>query len=128
MKHHKFQQIKVRIPAAGVAVRFNAETDKQYKNIRGIFVHLPDDRAIIGSLIGFKVNGQEVFEEAHEVRLLTCGNQVAPNAKYFLLEELLEGGGSSIEGKFTDSGVLPENIYPYDVKIFLWLINPMETT
>jgi hypothetical protein len=84
---------------------------------------MKSETALVGTQIGFKVNGQEVFDEAHEVRLLTCGNQVAPNQKYFLFEEFLEGSGSSIEGKLTDGGVLNEGAYPLDVKIYLWLVN-----
>jgi hypothetical protein len=78
---------------------------------------------MVGSTIGLKINGQEVFDELHESRLLTCGNQVAPNNKFFLFEENLEAGGSAIEGKITDPNLLNEQWFPMDVKIYLWLIN-----
>ena len=123
MKYHKFQQIKVRLTAPGDAVRFNAETDKQYARVRGIFVSYPTDQAMIGSLLGLKINGQEVFDEFHEARLLTCGHQVSPNNKFFLFEEVLEAAGSAIEGKLTDSGTLNEQWFPMDVKIYLYLVN-----
>lgn len=123
MKYHKFQQIKVRLNTPGDAVRFSAETDKQYARVRGIYISYPTDQAMVGSMIGLKINGQEVFDELHESRLLTCGNQVAPNNKFFLFEEELEAGGSAIEGKLTDPNLLNEQWFPMDVKIYLWLIN-----
>ena len=139
MKNHKFQQIRVRVTDFGESVRINAQTDKQYAKIRGIFVSLPDEQLLMGSLLGLRVNNQEVFEDAHEVKLITSGHQVAPNKKFFFFEEHLEAGGSDIEGKFTDGGegVFSGNSaklqlmrerktqsgYLYEVKIYLWLTN-----
>lgn len=139
MKNHKFQQIRVRVTDFGESVRINAQTDKQYSKIRGIFVSLPDEQLLMGSLLGLRVNNQEVFEDAHEVKLITSGHQVAPNKKFFFFEEHLEAGGSAIEGKFSDGGLdafsespsklelmrarKAQNGYLYEVKIYLWLTN-----
>ena len=139
MKNHKFQQIRVRVTDFGESVRINAQTDKQYSKIRGMFVSLPDEQLLMGSLLGLRVNNQEVFEDAHEVKLITSGHQVAPNKKFFFFEEHLEAGGSAIEGKFTDGGegVFSVNSaklqlmrerktqsgYLYEVKVYLWLTN-----
>ena len=130
MKNHKFQQIRVRVTQPGEAIRFNAQTDKQYARIRGIYVSMPEERLVPGSLLGLKVNNQEVFEDVHEVKLLTSGNQVAPNKKFFFFEEQLDAAGSTVEGRFTDGQVqvVSENGYgaygyPYEVKIYLWLTN-----
>ena len=139
MKNHKFQQIRVRVTDFGESVRINAQTDKQYSKIRGIFVSLPDEQLLMGSLLGLRVNNQEVFEDAHEIKLITSGHQVAPNQKFFFFEEHLEASGSAIEGKFTDGGegVFSGNSaklklmrerktqsgYLYEVKIYLWLTN-----
>ncbi len=139
MKNHKFQQIRVRVTDFGESVRINAQTDKQYAKIRGIFVSLPDEQLLMGSLLGLRVNNQEVFEDAHEVKLITSGHQVAPNKKFFFFEEHLEAVGSAIEGKFTDGGEnafsgnsaklqlmrerKTQSGYLYEVKIYLWLTN-----
>jgi hypothetical protein len=64
-----------------------------------------------------------VFDDAHEMRMITCGNQVAPNSKFFLFEEFIEAGGSAIEGRVTDGGTSPAGTFPYDAKIYLWLVN-----
>ena len=123
MKNHKFQQIRIRINASGESVRFTAETDKIFAIVKAIYVSLPDSRMLVGTSLGLKINGQEVFDDAHEVRLLTCGNQVAPNKKFFHFEERIEAGGSAVEGRFTDPGTLYNVTYPYDVKVYLWLVN-----
>ena len=81
-------------------------------------------------MVGLKVNNQDVFEDVHEVKLLTSGNQVAPNKKFFFFEEHLDAAGSTVEGRFTD-GQTPVVIepgsqvfgYPYEVKIYMWLTN-----
>lgn len=137
MKNHKFQQIRVHVAKPGDVIRINAQTDKQYARIRGLFISVPEERLVPGCLLGLKVNNQEIFEDVHEVRLLTSGNQVAPNKKFFFFEEQLDAGGSTVEGRFTDgqqaliSSTIDENAnfslsasgYPYEVKIYLWLTN-----
>lgn len=137
MKNHKFQQIRVNVTKPGDSIRFNAQTDKQYARIRGIYVSIPEERLVPGCLLGLKVNNQDIFEDVHEVKLLTSGNQVAPNKKFFFFEEHLDAAGSTVEGRFTDGltqlGVasLAANVetgfssygYPYEVKIYLWLTN-----
>jgi len=74
MKNHKFQQIRIRINAPGDSVRFAAETDKLYAKVRGVFASVPSDQVLVGATIGLKINGQDVFDDAHEVRIITCGN------------------------------------------------------
>ena len=137
MKNHKFQQIRVNVTKPGDSIRFNAQTDKQFARIRGIYVSIPEERLVPGCLLGLKVNNQDIFEDVHEVKLLTSGNQVAPNKKFFFFEEHLDAAGSTVEGRFTDGqtqlGVasLAANVetgfssygYPYEVKIYLWLNN-----
>lgn len=136
MKNHKFQQIRVRVTQPGEAIRFNAQTDKQYARIRGIYVSVPEEHFVPGCLLGLKVNNQEVFEDVHEVKLLTSGNQVAPNKKFFFFEEQLDAAGSTVEGRFTDGQTqlavgfaanaevsFSSYGYPYEVKIYLWLTN-----
>ena len=128
MKNHKFQQIRVNVTAPGDILRFNAQTDKQYSRIRGIYVSLPEERLVPGSLLGLKVNNQDIFEDVHEVKLITSGNQVAPNQKFFFFEEHLDAAGSTVEGRYTDGQPAVENGnsaygYPYAVKIYLWLTN-----
>jgi hypothetical protein len=126
MKDHKFQLIRMGVPEKGASVRFHGQTEKNYSHIRGIFVALPDTRLVPGSSLGFKVGGMEVFEENHDVRLISCGLEVAPNDKFFRFEEKLEANGSAIELRFSDSELIEDASYPYEAKVFLWLSNERE--
>ncbi|CAN0068419.1 unnamed protein product, partial [Chrysoparadoxa australica] len=122
VKNHKFQLIRIGVPSSGAAVRFNGETDKGYERVSGIFVSVPDPRTELGASMSLKIGGIDVFDEEHDIRLLTCGNGVAPNDKFFKFEENLEGAGSGFEGRFTDISI--EGVsYPYEAKVFLWLTN-----
>lgn len=137
MKNHKFQQLRVQVPAPGSSVRFLAQTDKQYARIRGLFVSLPEERVLAGASLGLRVNNQEVFDDAHEVRLLTCGQQVPPNERFFFFEEVLEAAGSSIEGRLSDPVPLAAPFQAmasdgggdsggatgYEAIVYLWLTN-----
>jgi hypothetical protein len=123
MKDHKFQLIRIGVPSKGASVRFHGESEKQYQRIRGIFVALPDPRLDFGSTLGFKVDGAEVFQEEHDVRLLSCGQGVAPNEKFFLFEEHLDADGSALELRYKDSGLISDALYPYEAKVYLWLVN-----
>ena len=122
MKNHKFQMIRISVPGPAASVRFTGETDKGYKRVRGVFVALPSPALEYGSTLSLRVSGMDIFDEDHDVRLITAGLGVAPNDKFFLLEEFIEAGGVAFEGKFKDAG-LEGTTYPYEAKVFLWLIN-----
>lgn len=153
MKNNKFQRIRLRVSSAGETLRFNAVCDKGFRNIKGIFVSLPQDKAIQGSMLGFRLNNVEVLDDGHEVKNLTASNGVAPNSKFFLFPEKIEAMGGSIEGRYTDGSKYPllvDNgedsgvydpgkvdfktlagyttnpygvVFPYDVIINIWLTN-----
>jgi hypothetical protein len=153
MKNNKFQHIRLRVSAAGETIRFNATCDKGYKNLKGIFVSLPQDKAIQGATLGFRLNNVEILDDGHEVKNLTASNNVAPDNKYFLFPELIDANGASIEGRYSDGSKYPllvdngddtgvfdaakinfrtlagynQNpnsvVFPYDVVINLWLNN-----
>lgn len=125
MKNHKFQMIRIGVPVGGATVRYNGETDKSYSRIRGIFVALPDPKVEYGATLSLKVGGQDVFDDDHDVRLISCGQGVAPNDKFFRFEEKIEAGGSAFEGRFTDPAIEGVN-FPYEAKVFLWLVNEEE--
>ena len=126
MKDHKFQLIRIGVGASGASVRYTGETDKSFRRIRGIFVALPEPILEYGATLSLKVGGVDVFDEDHDVRLLTCGQGVAPNQKFFLFEENIEAAGNAFEGRFSDAGIHGAT-YPYEAKVFLWLVNEQES-
>ena len=153
MKNNKFQRIRLRVSAMGETIRFNGVCDKGYKYIKGVYVSIPQDKAIQSATLGFRLNNVELLDDGHEVRMLTCSNNVAPNTKFFSFPEKIEANSGSIEGRYTDGSKYPllvDNgedlgvfdtgkvdfknlagyntnpfgvVFPYDVIINLWLTN-----
>ena len=117
----KFQQIRVHVDTEKT-YRINAETDKGYRRVKGIFVSMPHDYYHVGACLGLKIGQETLFSDEHETKLLTTGNQVAPNNRFFLFDSKVEANGSVVEGRFTTEMYAP--MYPpYDMVIYLWLTN-----
>lgn len=123
MKDHKFQLVRIPVERPGESVRYTGETEKSYAALRGVFVALPQSAPLYGAALSLKVGGTEIFDEEHDVRLITCSEAVAPNEKFFQLEEFIEAGGSAFEGRYRDPQ-MDGTQYPYEAKLFLWLHNP----
>lgn len=122
MKNHKYQLIRIGVPTPGAQVRFSGETDKGYAQLKGVFVATPGVIYDIGSSMSLKVGGLDVFDEDHDVRLVTSSLSVAPNKKFYEFPESLEAGGTTVEGRYTDAGNTDQG-YPYEAKLYLWLSN-----
>lgn len=117
MAKPKHQLIKFTVPQAGAAVNINANSDRLYKRITGIFASLPEDKAFPGSTLQLYVNDQEVFPEGYELKMITCSEHVSPNDRHYNVEE--EAAGSTIRGKYTDGG--QGGNYPYTGTLYLRL-------
>jgi|TARA_B110001452_G_scaffold251162_1_gene239962 hypothetical protein len=122
MKQHKYQLIRVHVPEPGASVRFTGETDRSYGRLAGIFVAMPEPIKEIGAALGLKIGGQEIFDDEHDVRLLTCGREVAPNDKFYQFPEHIEAGGASIEGRLVDAANSDQG-YPFEARIILHLVS-----
>lgn len=153
MLNNTFQKIRLRIDHAGQTVRFNAVCDKGYTHLKAISILLPQKEAAISTTLGLRLNNVKVLDDGHLISEIYCSDSVAPNLRYYVLPELIEANGASIEGRYTDgakypllvdngddSGVFdmgkvdfktlagyvqnPFNVsFPYDVNISLWLSN-----
>ena len=139
-QNHKFQQIRVRVAAAGDIVVINAELEKQYKRVKGIQISFPEENAQIGTTLGVTVNQREIFPDAYEAKMLTSNNSVGPNSKYFILPWNVEADGAPVTVRLHDGannpylqagspagGAVPVNplaiVYPYDAIVKFWLTN-----
>jgi len=105
----KYQIIMFNVPQAGAVVNINANSDKLYKRITGLFASLPEDKAFAGTTLQFQINDQEVFPEGFEVKFISCSEHVSPNERFYNTNE--EGDGSTLKGKYTDGGGATS--YPY---------------
>ncbi len=124
MAKAKYQLIKFNVPAARSTINIFANSDKLYKRITGIFASLPNDNAFSGSTLQLYVNEEEIFPEGFELKMITCGNQVTPNERFYLADEV--ASGSTIRGKFTDGGQVTGVTYPYTGILYLRLENKNE--
>lgn len=97
-------------------VRHTANLDKNYKYLKGVYVGIPQAIAIMGATLGLKIGQYDVLEPTYEVRMLTCGDDVPPNQRYFNFPELIEANGQSVEVLFKDGA-----LYPY---LSDWNANP----
>lgn len=120
MNNIKYQLLKVNIPESRAAVKFSADTDNKYQCITGLYVSLPEDEAITASTLELKIANEEIFPEDFEVKMLSCGQEVSPNDRFYERVNH-QAEGNTIEGRFTDGGNAGQ--YPYTAVIYLRLEN-----
>ncbi|HBG69660.1 MAG: hypothetical protein A2W93_12150 [Bacteroidetes bacterium GWF2_43_63] len=125
MKLTKYQMIKVKVETPGQTVRFSAATDKLYSKVEGIYVSLPKDESHYGSTMELRIAEQEIFPEGFETKLLATDQSSTPNERFVIFDndEVVEAGGSIIEGRFTDGGFSDGITFPYSLNIYLKLKN-----
>jgi hypothetical protein len=125
MKLTKYQLIKIKVGAAGEAVKFAADTDKLYERVEGLSVSLPRDVLHYGSTLELRIADQEIFPEDYETKFLACDQATSLNERLYLFDkdEQVEAHGSHIEGRFTDGGLTDGITFPYQAIIYLKLKN-----
>jgi hypothetical protein len=125
MKLTKYQMIKVKVETPEQTVRFSAATDKLYSKVEGIYVSLPKDESHYGSTMELRIAEQEIFPEGFETKLLATDQSSTPNERFVIFDndEVVEAGGSIIEGRFTDGGFADGITFPYTLNIYLKLKN-----
>lgn len=114
----KYQLVKIKVKSAKDNIKFSADTDKKYKKITGLFVSVPTDNEIAQSSLELKIANEEIFPEDFEIKFLSCGENVAPNERFYTKLEC-EAQGSRIDGKYIDGGKSKE--YPYTAILYLKL-------
>lgn len=117
----KYQLLKLVITAAG-NFPISAESDKSYKRITGIHFSSSDTNSLKDSVFTkLDIDSNEIFPEGFEVKMIRTGEEVAPNDRFYSLNERAEG--STILGNYRDAG--NALLYPYNVYIYLRLENPV---
>lgn len=119
MAEIKYQIVKIPVAAAGDSVKFSADIDKLFKRVTGLSASLPDDKAITGCTLELKIADKEIFPEEWELKMITSGQNVSPNDRFFASVNE-EAHGNRIDGRFTD-GQVPGITYPYIAKLYLRL-------
>ena len=115
MSKIKYQLVKIVVNRSGELIRFSADTDRNYKRVTGLFVSMPTQLALTGSSLELSIADIEIFPEGFEAKLLSTGENVAPDDRFYTIES--EAKGNRIDGKFIDGG----NAEKYPYKAFLYL-------
>jgi hypothetical protein len=116
MSEIKYQLIKIKVEESGSTIKFTADTDKKFKSIKGVFASLPGvGSALYGTTLDLRIADNEIFPEEFEIKMLSCGQNVAPDDRFYTqIDE--EAQGSRIEGRYTDGG--NAGSYPYVAKLY----------
>lgn len=121
MSEIKYQILKIKVNQANDNIKFAIDTDKKYKRITGIFASLQEEdesRALFATTLELRVADVEIFPEGFEIKMLSCGQQVSPNDRFYEQIEQ-EAKGNQITGRYIDGG--NAHRYPYVAKIYLKL-------
>lgn len=123
MRKIKFQLVKVLVSQAGEQVRIQAETDKLYDRVTGIYVFTPFYRYHTGSTIELKIAEEEIFPEGFDTKIIASNMSVSPSQRFYTFEsdEEIIAKGNLVSGKYSDGGNESGIIYPYTMTLVLKL-------
>ena len=123
MRKVKFQLVKVVVSEAGEQVRFNAETDKLYDRVTGLYVFTPYYRYNTGSTIELKIAEEEIFPEGFDTKIIASNMSVSPSQRFYTFEndEEIMAKGNLVSGKYSDGGNESGIAYPYTMTLVLKL-------
>lgn len=119
MKRSKIQLMEKEVTSAGQTVRLSDDLDKDFKKLKGIAIlSFKETKDIFRSCT---LAGREVFPKGFEVAFLQSNGAVAPNDRFFKLDEIADG--KEFEMEFQD-GSDPATVFErYTLKIYLLLEN-----
>ncbi len=106
-KNNFFQYVRIRVRQAGQVCKVEADLDKAFKRVKGIFLSFPEDKAVVGSCFGLKVAGVDVFDAGFEARMLTCNQSVSPQSRFFILPDEVPAAGARASIQFVDGAINP---------------------
>lgn len=113
----KYQPLIYKVNTPGQQVSIDAETDKLYKRVIGLYASVGDSDAVNTSTIALSINSKEIFPTGFEIKMITTGQEVSPNDRYFDLDE--PAAGTKVTGTYTDGATA--SAYPYQFIIYLKL-------
>ncbi|MBX3103035.1 MAG: hypothetical protein KF690_11040 [Bacteroidetes bacterium] len=98
MQDFLYQSIKITVPSAGIAVKYETESLKLGKRIVGIA--LVQSRLALTAELGLLINGKEIFPDTMPVPLLVALPFTETERRFIPLDEPAEG--NKITGLYTD--------------------------
>lgn len=120
----KYQLIQLAVPGIAGSITIQTNTDKLYKRVTGIHVTSSDANGLTNSTFDkFEIDGQEIYPEGFEAKLINTGQEVNPNEKFdYDINERAEE--SVVNIGYTDGGSAAG---AYTLNVYLRLENPSDS-
>jgi hypothetical protein len=119
MKQVIKKRYDLQITEAGAIKREQFELDKNVSKVNAILLTSDKEEQLYnrGSQ-KIEINGQEIFPEKYESKLLMSGLAVSPNEKYYRLPQVAVGN-RIMKVEFTDSNDSRSTFSSYRVSVYL---------
>jgi hypothetical protein len=121
----KLQPIQLGNIASGVTISKSVDTDRNYKRVAGLLITVTDETGLKGSTFSeFVINGQSIFEDGFEPKLIYATTDVAPDIRFFTLGINEKALGNKCRFKYVDGTLAAA--YPYQATLYLLLTDPVD--
>ena len=109
------------VPQSGAIVREQFELDKNVSKVNAILLTSDKEEQLYNrGTQKIEINGQELFPEKYESKLLMSGINVSPNDRYYKLENIAIGN-RIMKVEFTDAQDSRSSFSAYRVSVYLEL-------
>lgn len=109
------------VPQSGAIVREQFELDKNVSKVNAILLTSDKEEQLYNrGTQKIEINGQELFPEKYESKLLMSGINVSPNDRYYKLENIAVGN-RIMKVEFTDAQDSRSSFSAYRVSVYLEL-------
>lgn len=116
----EYEKIQINVTAAGQKVEFSHSTEIDHVRIIGIAQVFSNENAVPNSTLKLVADGQQIFPDGFESKLIYCGQEVPPDDRFtrYINQEAKQ---IKVEGTFTDGGSLSQFV-PYTANIYLRML------
>lgn len=120
----EFEKIEINVTAGSQVINFSHTTEIDHTRIIGIAQVFTNENAVPNSTLELDVDGQRVFPDGFESKLIYAGQEVPPDDKYFsYLDRPVKQ--IKVTGKFTDGNALAP-FAAYSANIYLMVLTTHE--
>ncbi|MBL7773599.1 MAG: hypothetical protein JNM95_12105 [Chitinophagaceae bacterium] len=121
MKQIIKKRYDLQIGEAGSVKREQFELDKNVSKVNAILLTSDkEDQLYNRGSQKIEINGQEIFPEKYESKLLMSGLNVSPNDRFYKLENIAVGN-RIMKVEYTDNNEARSNFSAYRVSVYLEL-------
>jgi len=116
-----FKRFSGIVSSANEAIKISGKTKKDYPLVTGISCYCTDPTAFVGAEFQtpLTINGEEVFPEGFQPKVIACSSSVKANDRFFDITTigLFKGDDSDFTVILKDKGTAA--VYPYTIDIYI---------